>query len=536
MSLYTAITFAPVQGFIEKSRKLRDLYGSSFILSYLAESLCRAAQAHLQDSQAVVSPFLLNTVQGTPNQILIRGDFPKTEARRAFYTAWRGILTECRLWIEQTLPEAQYGWRYFWKKDWDQWSNYTWEFFWAQGSSIPAVKQQLNAAKRSRGWTGINWMGESSTLSGTDAIAWYGLGQQTNARQRISPKERHLSQEKEQIKDFYIQLSAKLGETLIDPNEELSIPELAKRVVMHPQFIHHVRDRLPGIQPPRTFRDLNRMGSNDWTGWFMGDGDRAGVYLSQQDEAGIRRFSQTMREWGKTLIDHEQDYLPQGRFIYAGGDDFMGIFYPLTAPLTAQDCLHWFYRFRADVWQQATKPITASLGFVWASPNVPQRDVLQHCREAEQSAKKHGRDRLAVRILFSGGNALEWVCPWWFLEAVMEGYRDRNGDQGSANYPKWNHLYSDVAVLEARHAFAGNQTDVALALFEVYFGKDNRATLEQHCWDTTDKTGILGNHEADCKNTVQATNDWIINLAKVGFHLAAGRKTTAIPPQLVAAS
>ena len=26
-SIYTAITFAPVQGFIEKSRKLRDLYG-----------------------------------------------------------------------------------------------------------------------------------------------------------------------------------------------------------------------------------------------------------------------------------------------------------------------------------------------------------------------------------------------------------------------------------------------------------------------------------------------------------------------------
>jgi len=29
---YTVITFAPVQGFIEKSRKLRDLYGASQIL------------------------------------------------------------------------------------------------------------------------------------------------------------------------------------------------------------------------------------------------------------------------------------------------------------------------------------------------------------------------------------------------------------------------------------------------------------------------------------------------------------------------
>lgn len=538
--IYTAITFAPVQSFIEKSRKLRDLYGSSFILSYLAESLCRAAQAQLEDAQAVVSPFLLNTVQGTPNQILIRGDFPKTEARRAFYTAWRGILTECRLWIEQALPEAKHGWRYFWKKDWDQWSNYAWEFFWEQGDSIPAAKQNLANAKRSRGWTGINWMGESSTLSGTDAIAWYGLGQQANAGQRITPKERHISDEQAKIREFYQHLSQVLP-TLIDPNEQLSIPELVKRVVMYPQ----VADRLPGLVPPRTFTDLSRGAETAWKGWFMGDGDRAGMYLSQQDEAGIRHFSQTMREWGKTLIEHERDYLPQGRFIYAGGDDFMGVLYPIDSTLTPQDCLHWFYQFHSHIWQPATKPITVSLGFVWASPNVPQRDVLQHCREAQQSAKHHGRDRLALRVLFSGGNTLEWVCPWWLLESVLEGYRDRNGDQNSAHQPKWTHLYNDVAMLEARHAFAGNQTDVALALFEVYFGEANRKILgnqthQENWWNYDDAngkrlfTGILGDREHYTKNGQRdgalalervndAFNDWVLNLAKVGFHLSAGR-------------
>ncbi|UBF24359.1 hypothetical protein K9N68_21970 [Kovacikia minuta CCNUW1] len=531
MSPYTAITFAPVQGFIEKSRKLRDLYGSSFILSYLAESLCQAALKHLNDPQAVVSPFLLNTVQGTPNLVLIRGDFPKSEARRAFYTAWKTILTECRLWIETKLPESQYGWRYFWRKDWDQWGNYTWEFFYAQGDSIPAAKQHLATAKRSRAWTAINWMGESSTLSGTDAIAWYGLGQQANNGKRISPKERSISDEQRQIREFYQHLSQFLP-NLIDPNEQLSIPELVKRVIMFPQ----VAERIPGLVPPRTFTDLSRGAETAWKGWFMGDGDRAGAYLGKQDEAGIRQFSQIMREWGKTLIDQEQDYLPQGRFIYAGGDDFMGVFYPITSPLTAQDCLHWFYSFRSRIWQQETKPITSSVGFVWASPNVPQRDVLQHCREAEQSAKQHGRDRLALRILFSGGNSLEWVCPWWFLEDVMEGYRDRNGDLGSAKNPKWTHIYNDVAILESRHAFAGNQTDVALALFEVYFGKENRATLEQHRWDTPDKTGILGNRVEDCKDAVSAMNDWIINLAKVGFHLSGDRKTTETLPQLTPVS
>ena len=42
-TIYTAITFAPVQGFIEKSRKLRDLYGASQILSYLSQQIVKLA-------------------------------------------------------------------------------------------------------------------------------------------------------------------------------------------------------------------------------------------------------------------------------------------------------------------------------------------------------------------------------------------------------------------------------------------------------------------------------------------------------------
>jgi CRISPR-associated protein Cmr2 len=66
---YTAITFAPVQGFIEKSRKLRDLYGSSYLLSFLAEVLCRAMDA--DPNCELISPALVNNAKGTPNQIWV---------------------------------------------------------------------------------------------------------------------------------------------------------------------------------------------------------------------------------------------------------------------------------------------------------------------------------------------------------------------------------------------------------------------------------------------------------------------------------
>ncbi len=192
--VYTAITFAPVQGFIEKSRKLRDLYGSSFILSHLAKELCQVAISYLNDDpKAIISPAIINLTQGTPNQIIIRGNFPQTEARKSLNKAWKHITVNCRNWVEQQLPQ----YKYCWLNEWNAWTNHAWEFFWAEGNSIGEVRQRLNEKKRSRDWTGINWQGESSTLSGADAIAFPSMSL------NLSPKE-----QTEEIRKFYKELGA----------------------------------------------------------------------------------------------------------------------------------------------------------------------------------------------------------------------------------------------------------------------------------------------------------------------------------------
>ena len=233
------------------------------------------------------------------------------------------------------------------------------------------------------------------------------------------------------------------------------------------------------------------------------------------------------------------------RIIYAGGDDFLGVFYSTSydPEITPKDCLKWFYKFRSsqnkpspdekysDIWSKHQQPITVSVGLVWAAPNVPQRDVLQHCREAEQSAKKSGRDRIALRILFNSGNHLEWTCPWWLLKDLLTKYRDRNKRNGEQN---WTHLYNDIAVLESRHGFTREQTKVAEALFKAYFseefwedivGNDNYDKAFNH--PEPFRTGILGesknytdkNGELLLENVREAINNWVINLGKVGFHL-----------------
>ncbi|ESA33441.1 hypothetical protein N836_21325 [Leptolyngbya sp. Heron Island J] len=574
---YTAITFAPVQGFIEKSRKLRDLYGSSYLLSFLAWSICKAADRH---GYYVKSPALINVTQGMPNQIIIDGIFDLHQAEKAFSQAWGCVVHACRLWIENSAPQFQY----CWKREWGLWIKYAWEFYGAHGPDIPTARQRLNDQKQSRAWTGINWTGESSTLSGADGIAWHKLGY-------MNPRQTGYQTQKREINDFYKALSSLLGEAFIDPDEELSVPELIKRMVTHETIANAVLEnfqersrsvispeekvRLLAIAQelnPTTFKDLNRLKKKDrkpsqpqepkyWTGWFLGDGDSAGNYLKRHsgpDE--LVAFSSQMREWGNAIRDTEQTYLlGQGRMIYAGGDDFLGVLYEKDSQLQPTECWQWFQHFNRNLWQGETlqapsgktfqyradepKPITASVGFVWAAPDVPQRDVLQHCHTAEQSAKQGGRDRIAFRILFNGGNHLEWICPWWVLEA---GHIDITQNRLGISEPKqaWARFYNDVAMLEGRHAFGvenDNQVDVAKSLFQIYFGEENTILNEGYWWNQYDDhetlvaAGILGNQTRfiitdtndpdygkplpENRYVKHAINSWVISLAKVGFHL-----------------
>ncbi len=310
-SIYTAITFAPVQSFIEKSRKLRDLYGSSFILSYLANALCDAAitHAHSQnrpinqpyDGYPVISPALTSVTQGTPNLIVIAGDFPKADAQAAFNRAWSAIAQVCRSAIETKLPTLNY----YWRREWSLWESHTWELFRATGITVDNARYNLTETKRQRNWIGVNWMGESSTLSGADAIAHPKMGEKSNVKQR------NAQDTKTQIDEFYQQLSQCWSESIIDPRERLSIPELIKRLVT----VKDITNNLPNIENPHSFQRLNRwkeantpdeadrQESKRWTGWFLGDGDRASNYLrTLLSDRDLHDFSKAMRDLGQSYL------------------------------------------------------------------------------------------------------------------------------------------------------------------------------------------------------------------------------------------
>ncbi|MEA5470076.1 hypothetical protein VB714_14445, partial [Spirulina sp. 06S082] len=163
------------------------------------------------------------------------------------------------------------------------------------------------------------------------------------------------------------------------------------------------------------------------------------------------------------------------------------------------------------------KPITLSVGLVWAAPGVPQRDVLQHCREAEKLAKSKGRDRLTIRVLFNSGQYVQWTCPWSDL-GILENYQDR--DRGN----NWGHIYNDLAQLKARRAIdlslVKKQTysdlTIALSLLEIYFGRTPNAIKK-------DRDRLVGSFSD------AALIQWINDLICVGWQLLREQKIVRSP-------
>jgi CRISPR-associated protein Cmr2 len=586
---YTAITFAPVQGFIEKSRKLRDLYGASLILSYLSQQIVLAVDRYPETQ--VISPANINLQKGMPNRILIKGHFPAETARQELLTAWKDILAVCRNWIETKLSDYEYEW----EREWGHWGNHTWEIFWGKGKTIAAAMEDLETRKLSRAWTAINWIGESSSLTGTDGIAFPGLGGENR-----KPKDLTYRSEQGDIRKFYEDLAyitenrqnsqeeepetEELEEEeniseepqpegkFVALNEQLSIPELVKRLVTCEDVRKDIGREIGGNsfsfgKLPKGFKEIRRKPTatqpGQWTGWFMGDGDEVGKKLkklanSEKSEENIRPFTIGLRNWGKDFYG----YLPKqklGRVIYSGGDDFLGVIYSKNTkkPISGLVALEWLMTLN-DKWHEHGLDINVSVGFVWVAGSVPQRDVLQHCRQAQETVKSLKRDRVTIRVVFNSGQYVEWTCPWKYLH-ILKNYRDRNGNtypeweqkgRDSKYEPNWTHIYSDLTQLKARHAFGLGENRrldnlenriidskkkgliiqnrrALLSFVDMYFSEyiSESQKKENQNWSlilNQNENYIVGAKEdEDDYKVAQKMINWIENLITIGWYLCS---------------
>jgi CRISPR-associated protein Cmr2 len=487
---YTTVTFAPVQSFILASRKLRDLYGSSLLLSHLARALADDATSR---ALVVISPASVDSSRGVPNVLVIQGDYRKGHARDALLACWKGVLTGCRIWLVNELKheiDPVHG--YLWESNWKACAAHSWELFHGQGTSIDKARQALAINKQQRDWSVPNWTGESSTLSSAEAVVWPRMGEVRDPRD-IKPID--IKNEARKYLDLLRKHTA-LGEAFADENEEISLTELVKRLVTFKAVVgkalvnpNDTEAEIQQLIPPRFEKASTRAkeaAKPESIVWFMADGDGVSVHLkslknkiqhtplaldavvddAEADATALKKFSADMRDWAADLYRTiPADFPDKATVVYAGGDDLFGALHesePGDRDLFREDLWKWLQTF-PDIWKQCDQEgLTVSMGLVWADANVPQREALQHARDAEASAKARGKDRFALRLLYASGNHLEWTCPWEWLGPILEYYTDREGRSNHpANRlrsdglePSWRHLAEDLQWLQRRQAIA----------------------------------------------------------------------------------
>jgi len=303
-----------------------------------------------------------------------------------------------------------------------------------------------------------------------------------------------------------------LGEAFAGENEEISLTELVKRLVTYPAVAGKALKTLKHPNPdvreliPSRFQDLSliakeneaaRSKTSEAIVWFMADGDGIGEHLMnikmqnpQDDEAeanALSSFSAAMRTWAAGLYKSIPEAIPrQATVVYAGGDDLFGALHesePGNKDLHTTQLWQWLKAFR-KIWEGCgQKGLTVSMGLVWADAQVPQREALQHARDAEASAKARGKNRFALRLLYASGNHLEWTCPWDWLAPILLHYTDREGrslDPANSRRkddrnPNWRHLAEDLQWLHSRQAIASTSSQheamvrTARALWDAYF-------------------------------------------------------------------
>lgn len=466
----TAVTFAPVQGFIYASRKLRDLYGSSLLLSHLARALADDAS---ERGLPVISPAAVSSSRGVPNVLIIAGDYRQTCARDALLGCWRRVLEACRGWLEDEI-RPRHG--YAWISSWKACAAHSWELFHGQGTTIEMARRALAVNKQQRDWQVPNWTGESSTLSSAEAVVWPRMGTVRD------PRELPPGMIQNEAREFLRQLRnhRDLGEAFAGENEEVSLTELVKRLITYPVVtataLATPQDPTPRLCDliPSRFQELSVIAKENASAeksesivWFMADGDGIGEHLQslsklKGEQEALASFSSTMRRWAAGLYSEiPRRMAHQAMVVYAGGDDLFGALHetePGDGDLYRDHLWYWLQSF-PEIWASCGQAgLTVSMGLVWADAKVPQREALQHARDAEVSAKARGKNRFALRLLYASGNHLEWTCPWNWLDLILEHYTDREGrsrhpaNRRREGRPSWRHLAEDLQWLQSRQA------------------------------------------------------------------------------------
>ncbi|MEW5980210.1 MAG: type III-B CRISPR-associated protein Cas10/Cmr2 [Acidobacteriota bacterium] len=212
--LYFSI--GPVQGFVSQSRRTRDLWASSFLLSFLAKA---AMDAVVTSRGKIVLPAELSSNGSqagpphgnVPNRFVAEVSDPVgvvTSVTQAFHDAWQRIVQAVWDRFVEPVFNLGNGTRTIWNRQ----ANNFWELSWGVGSSD---EDPLPRRK--------NWRTSPVTVEPGDHCSMMGQWQELSGFIR--------SQQRVQQDRFWEAIRGKAGQLDLDPDERLCAVALVKRLV-----------------------------------------------------------------------------------------------------------------------------------------------------------------------------------------------------------------------------------------------------------------------------------------------------------------
>ena len=398
-----------------QSRRTRDLWSSSYLLSFLCGHAMRGAQS--AGGQVIVpavdSDPLYRWASGhrdgdapqlgsLPNHFVAQVVGSPAEvagaARQSFDAAWRRVCAA--VWdryVSHAAP-AGVGTEEIWTR---QVSGF-WEFAWTAGE-IDQAGELLDRRKHWRGARPAEEAGDKCTLMhDLQELSGY-----TRARGR---------NERERQDDFWRLLrgAGRLSTLDLRDNERLSAMGLVKRLfpLVSEQALGWRVDRshwpstielaatsaadIPEgtiADPPPPFYAL-----------LLADGDRLGRLVDTLGGDAVGAALARFTEQAPDIVSGHD-----GVTVYAGGDDVLA----MLSVEPAVDCagkLAESYRASFHVHESAT----LSAAVVLAQARVPLRSVIEEARRLLDDVAKegNGRNSLAVGVLKSSGRHCQWVSSW----------------------------------------------------------------------------------------------------------------------------
>lgn len=499
-----SFTIGPVQSFIGNSRKMRDLYAGSFLLSYLIIHTCNAVDALKTDIEIkrLLPVYKKNETPNVPNRILLRvtfsdeqclkgenficgrldglAKFMEKEVRSEFKEIYESVFEKCEIKPNKSII-AQL-------KDFP-------EVYWAyqecksvggkiSKDDIEKITSKLQAAKTIRPFSQttepagrkcslfpeynaifVKYKDDKKTqpefLSEVIEFAnedkwFYALkpGEGLSALAFIKRMLYCIADKKFQKYQYNTNIISVAYMLLKNRFENDSVGENLFKD-LSAEAAEAVFDRQNGFDlANREYKEKDKKAAEELLSYLKEekissyyavvkfDGDNIGSTYSNCSEERQRQLSEKIGEFATKVPDIIKEY--KGECIYAGGDDFLG-FFPVSKAIRALMALR--EKFQEMVHNQITsEKLTFSAGIVYAHLMPPLKNVLNLADEMERLAKRD-KNSYAITVYKRSGKETIVCNPFGescaSLDAIQKIYESVSSGTLSVSS-----IYSLLSVLQ----------------------------------------------------------------------------------------